>query len=120
MLIRITRKLANYLDGVDLTDYGAGDVIDLPEGHARLLIAENWAVPYTEPVNGEVRGTSITPVRAVAADARSRTRALAQSRRLRRQMDKGSFDSHDHRRIEDEIREDLHDARAKRVRPRSR
>jgi len=117
MLIRLTRKLANQLDGVDLTDYCNGDVLELADNDARLLIAERWAVPYCDGHPREVRGTSLPTQRGVAADAASRTRALVQARRLRRQMEQSSFDSHERRRTEDEIRDNLHDARQKPDRP---
>jgi len=44
MRVRLTRKLANVLDGVDVSPYGVGEVFELPDAQARLLIAENWAV----------------------------------------------------------------------------
>lgn len=45
MLIRLTRKLAELVDGVDLSHCSEGDVLELPRAHAELLIAEGWAVP---------------------------------------------------------------------------
>ena len=44
MRIRLTRKLADCLDGVDLSHYSVGDVLDLPRREAHLLMAEGWAV----------------------------------------------------------------------------
>jgi hypothetical protein len=41
--IRLTRKLAERIDGVDLTANHVGDVLDLPTHEAALLIAEAWA-----------------------------------------------------------------------------
>jgi len=49
--IRLIRKLANYLDGIDLSAYEVGDVLDLPRREADLLIREGWAVPSPEPSN---------------------------------------------------------------------
>ena len=46
MQIQLTRKLADYLDGIDLSDYEQGDVLDLPPHEATLLIAEHWALPF--------------------------------------------------------------------------
>ena len=51
MRIRITRKFANALNGIDLSRVKTGDVVDLSEWNARVLVAEGWA----EPVGG--RGT---------------------------------------------------------------
>jgi hypothetical protein len=45
MQIRLTRKLADSIDGIDLSRRCVGDLIDLPEHHADLLIAEGWASP---------------------------------------------------------------------------
>ena len=44
MRVRLTRKLANMIDGVDVRAYSPGDVVDVPPGDARLLIAEEWAI----------------------------------------------------------------------------
>jgi hypothetical protein len=43
--VRLTRKLAPFVDGIDLSDREVGDVFDLPPEEARLVIAEDWAVP---------------------------------------------------------------------------
>jgi hypothetical protein len=43
--VRLTRKLAEEIDGVDLSGREVGDVFPLPEPEARLLVAEQWAVP---------------------------------------------------------------------------
>ena len=43
MVIRLTRKLANRIDGVDISGYSVGDVVRLPFRAAKLLIAEGWA-----------------------------------------------------------------------------
>ena len=43
MKVRLIRKLAERIDGVDLEGAGVGDVLDLGEREARLLIAEDWA-----------------------------------------------------------------------------
>ena len=45
MRVKLTRKLADHLDGIDLSEYRAGDVLDLSQGDAELLIAERWAIP---------------------------------------------------------------------------
>lgn len=44
MKVRLTRKLADSIDGVDLVDRRIGDVFEVPEVAARLLLAEGWAV----------------------------------------------------------------------------
>ena len=45
MRVRLTRKLAECVDGVDLSAHRVGDVMDVSPTEARLLIAEQWAVP---------------------------------------------------------------------------
>jgi hypothetical protein len=44
MKVRLTRKLAPVLDGVDLSSHEVGDVFDLPPEQAKLVIAEDWAI----------------------------------------------------------------------------
>ena len=44
MRVRLTRKLANMVDGMDLSGHDVGDVFELPARDARILIAEGWAV----------------------------------------------------------------------------
>jgi hypothetical protein len=41
--VRLTCKLANSLDGVDVTKVHVGDVLDLSAAEAAMLIAEGWA-----------------------------------------------------------------------------
>jgi hypothetical protein len=45
MKVRLSRILADYLDGIDVRNHRVGDVIDLPPSEAQLLIAEEWAIP---------------------------------------------------------------------------
>jgi hypothetical protein len=41
--IRLTRKLANVINDVDLQSFSVGEEIDLPERAAQMLIYEGWA-----------------------------------------------------------------------------
>lgn len=43
MLVRLIRKLAQFIDGIDLSHRSVGDIIDMPEREAWTLIAEGWA-----------------------------------------------------------------------------
>jgi len=43
--VRLTRKYAEKIDGVDLSRNQVGDLLDLPHRDARMLIAEGWAAP---------------------------------------------------------------------------
>ena len=49
MRIRLTRKFALCLNGVDVSKLQVGDEVDLPERSAMLLVLEGWAEPV-EPV----------------------------------------------------------------------
>jgi hypothetical protein len=44
MLVRLTKKLAERIDGVDLSANEPGDMLDLPPSEGRLLLAEGWAI----------------------------------------------------------------------------
>lgn len=41
--VRLIRKLAERVNGVDLSKVHVGDSLDLPSWDARILIAEGWA-----------------------------------------------------------------------------
>jgi hypothetical protein len=43
--VRLTRKLANVLNGVDVSTIQEGQEIDLSEREAEILIAAGWATP---------------------------------------------------------------------------
>jgi hypothetical protein len=43
--VRLTKKLAECIDGVDLANRRVGEVLDLSVEDARLLLAEAWAEP---------------------------------------------------------------------------
>ena len=45
MRVRLTRKLAEQIDGVDLSRFDVGQVVDVSEPKGRVLIAEEWAIP---------------------------------------------------------------------------
>ena len=45
MRVRLIKKLAEIIDGVDLHGLSVGDLLNLHPKDARLLIAEQWAVP---------------------------------------------------------------------------
>lgn len=48
--IRLTKKLADRLNGLDVSLLKVGDVIELPDRVARMMIAEQWAEPV-EPAH---------------------------------------------------------------------
>jgi hypothetical protein len=52
--VRLTKKLAEAIDGIDLSDRRVGDVVDLSRHDAEILLAEGWASPV-EPAFGRTR-----------------------------------------------------------------
>ena len=88
--VRLTRKLADVLDGIDLANSHVGDVLLLARADARLLMAEGWAVPAARAPARRRYSTSLS---AIAAD-------FAQHR----------LDPRPYRRIEDRLRDELQDA----------
>jgi hypothetical protein len=45
--IRLTKKLAGALNGLDLRPFTVGEVLDLEDSFARMLISEGWAEMHT-------------------------------------------------------------------------
>lgn len=43
MQVRLTRRLAECVDGIDLAHRHVGDLMDLSEHDAEMLVAEGWA-----------------------------------------------------------------------------
>jgi hypothetical protein len=48
MRIRLVRKLAESLNGIDVSAVEAGEEIDLEDAAAVMLIMEGWAEPSAE------------------------------------------------------------------------
>jgi len=69
MRLRLIKKFAERIDGVDLSGHDAGDLIELQRTEGRLLLAEGWAV--REPDRGRRRyrsATSTVMASAISAD----------------------------------------------------
>jgi hypothetical protein len=62
--VRLTRKFANLIDGIDLSHRRQGDLIDLSSTEARILMLEGWATAADSPA----------PRRKAAAPKRRRPR----------------------------------------------
>jgi hypothetical protein len=73
VLIRLTRKLAEQLNGLDLRPFTVGQLIDIADPLARMLVAEEWA-------------EEVTPLhtRAVAADRSRRVPSAKSAKRTAR------------------------------------
>ena len=63
-LVRLIRKYADMIDGVNLEQISVGDRLELPRRDADVLIAEGWAV-YAD----ERRMRRRLPVKAQAANS---------------------------------------------------
>ena len=48
MRIRLLRKFANTINGIDLANVSVGDIVELKLPQAVLLIREGWAEPLDE------------------------------------------------------------------------
>ncbi|HUP40802.1 MAG TPA: hypothetical protein VM115_11830 [Vicinamibacterales bacterium] len=48
--VRLTKKLAAKLNGIDVSALNVGDILELPDAAACMLIAERWAEPALEPL----------------------------------------------------------------------
>jgi hypothetical protein len=59
MKVRLIRKLADCLDGIDVKHHEVGDVLDLAPADAVILVAEGWAAP--EQSGGDERRGMMTP-----------------------------------------------------------
>jgi hypothetical protein len=68
-LVRLTRKYANSIDGVNLEAAKVGDRLELSRRDASVLIAEGWAERQDDQ-----RRARILPGRALAADSSHRPR----------------------------------------------
>jgi hypothetical protein len=66
MRIRLTRKFAELIDGIDLSRRRVGDVIEIPVREARLLIAEGWAAPEDDSRAGRAVHGNRLPADTVA------------------------------------------------------
>jgi len=98
MQVRLIRKFAECLNGVDLSHYHVDDVLDLPSREAELLIAEGWAVRSVGAVDRPIH-SRLTAEQLRCLLEQLGTWSKGQSRR----------------RAEDRIREELRDSRAKTV-----
>src|SRR5262245_27918920 len=123
MQVLLTRKLAECIDGVDLSNHQVGDILELPAHDAHLLIAEEWARPHIAEVKQpDLLQTSTRTVtfatgrRAMVGDLPGRVlRTLERLRQARAGQWQRRLAQLDRRRAEDAYREELRDSRARTV-----
>jgi len=81
MKVRLTKRLAPQLDGIDVSDRREGDVLDLSPSEAKILVEEQWAIPerrfHSDPDHGRGR----------RADDYPRKRSPFRRRRMPKQKD---------------------------------
>ena len=113
MRVQLTRKLAESLDGIDLSHHRVGAVVEVTRHEAELLIAEGWAVQDIPRRARELNMSSTMPS-AQAHAAEHRAHHFLTTERLRdiREQMRRSFDVQERRRAEDRIRDEWHDERA--------
>jgi len=70
MRVRLVRKLANWIDGIDLRHCGVGDLVDLPERQARIMTVERWAVLARRAGDLVVSTDSEEPLASAFAEGR--------------------------------------------------
>ena len=124
MWIRLTRKLAECLDGIDVSKYKTGDVFELTRAEGELLIAEGWAEPFVR-VSERVyqprkpsAGQHVSEAAAISKEpAWAATRTLDQLREIRRKLEDRYHAQGELRRAEDRIREELRESRAQIIYP---
>lgn len=54
MYVRLTCKLANILNGLNVTNDRVGDVIEVSQPHGYMLLAEGWAERVSEETENEL------------------------------------------------------------------
>jgi len=108
MRVRLTRKLARCIDGVDLSQHQCGDVFELTHHDAELLIAEQWAVAVP-PVPRRM-SSGLFP--HAQADSHSRHLSPKRLREIRSELERPARGEQQRRRAEDQFREELRDSRA--------
>jgi hypothetical protein len=115
MRVQLTKKLAEMLDGIDLSRYAVGDIVEVTRAEAELLIAEGWAIPVAERPRLVPKGARATHALPGFAEQQPHVplRSVERLREIRRAMEQRSSDRHERRRAEDRLREELHDARAR-------
>jgi hypothetical protein len=58
MRIQLTRKLADVVNGIDLSKRSVGDVFELPHHAAKVLVDEGWATLIDRRVTPDRRKPS--------------------------------------------------------------
>jgi hypothetical protein len=111
MWVRLTRRLANTIDGVSLSAHQIGEVFEVTRHEAELLVAEAWAVVVT-PRAHRFQSRTAPKFSTAKADERRRVPMAEQVRDIGEHIHQRLFQPQNHRRAEDRIREEWHDEHA--------
>jgi hypothetical protein len=112
----LTVKLAEMIDGVDLSRHSVGDELLLSREQARLLIAEGWAVPAARATRHPTPSARLPE--AVAADAAAPDRrGVERLRPIAVRFPQHRMNAQPFRRVEDRLRDELQDAEARIIGP---
>ena len=118
--VRLIRKIAESVNGIDLSPYHVGDVFDLHPLEADVLIIEGWAVTeYTDRAPDRRSGKDRRePPETTATGAHRGTRqADARRRKDGVEVEERVHAENQRRRAANAIREELQDSRAKTIGP---
>jgi hypothetical protein len=75
MMVRLTRKHAECIDGIDLSSHRVGQILDLPDREAALLIAEGWAKPASAEFTSRAATSDVASAGAPEVSPRTRERS---------------------------------------------
>jgi hypothetical protein len=112
MWIRLTRRLARCIDGVNLSAHQVGDVFEVTRREGELLVAEAWAAIVAPPARA-FRSRPATTSSRPTGEHRPRPSVAEQLRHMRQRIQRGLLEPHDYRRAEDRIRDEWHDEHAR-------
>ena len=71
--VRLTRKLAERIDGVDLSRFHVGEIVELPLLDAKLLVAHGWAI---SPIERRQHSSKSVPSTSADCDWNGKERRL--------------------------------------------
>ena len=112
MWVRLTKRLADCIDGVNLSVHQVGDVFEVTRHEAELLVAEAWAVLSTQ-AERPFRARRPARTNRANVDRRQLGPVAERLRTITTHINHQIFQHQDGRRAEDRIRDEWHDAHAR-------
>ena len=111
MWVRLTRRLADRIDGVNLSAHQVGDVFEVARHEAELLLAEAWAV-LASPAKRPSGARAPLRFNRVTGGCPQPARLAEQLRTITKHINHRTSEHQYRRRAEDRIRDEWHDAHA--------